>query len=110
LTIVARANPEVTSTNRQSTCGLCEGAKQKDHPDANFPKETLPVRDNRECGGAGIVDAPGRFRPEHDFCNQEQPPLVQLSETRGEMVLNGLWRFMPGQGPAAQAPTAGAGA
>src|SRR4028119_1480080 len=39
--------------------------------------------------------------------DQEQPPLVQLSETRGELVLNGLWKFMPGQGPAAQAPTAG---
>jgi hypothetical protein len=39
--------------------------------------------------------------------DQEQPPVVQLSETRGEVVLNGLWKFMPGQGPAAQAPTAG---
>jgi beta-galactosidase len=38
--------------------------------------------------------------------DREQPPVVQVSETRGEMVLNGVWKFMPGQGPAAQAPTA----
>ena len=48
----------------------------------------------------------GAFAQDAGSPGQEQPPLVRLSETRGEMVLNGLWKFMPGQGPAAQAPTA----
>jgi beta-galactosidase len=32
-------------------------------------------------------------------------PEVVLSSTRSEIVLNGLWRFLPASGPAAQAPT-----
>ncbi len=49
---------------------------------------------------------PAAFAQNVNSPDREQPPVVQLSETRGEIVLNGLWKFMPGQGPAAQAPTA----
>jgi beta-galactosidase len=35
----------------------------------------------------------------------EQAPAVAVSQTRSQIVLNGLWKFMPGQGPAEQAPT-----
>jgi beta-galactosidase len=56
----------------------------------------------------GLLIAPATFAQAQTVNSPEveQPPVVQLSETRGEIVLNGLWKFMPGQGPAAQAPTA----
>lgn len=33
-----------------------------------------------------------------------EPAAVETSSRRGEMCLNGTWRFMPAVGPAAEAP------
>ena len=47
--------------------------------------------------------------PANQKLNWGQEPVTAISATRGQVSLNGLWRFVPAEGPAAKDPTAGWG-
>ena len=55
-------------------------------------------------GDRGAVDLPEGVR-----LHWGEEPVVALSEARSEIVLNGVWKFVPARGPAEVDPTAGWG-